>query len=100
MQLVSTTPTTGNDDAIRAIRLYSAGAADAILEGRKTGIVLPPGDSDDFIEVKEEPKVKVAARKKPVAKVAAEGEALGGDEPAMAAPKARAKTKPESASGE
>ena len=90
----------GNDDAIRAIRLYSAGAADAILEGRKTGVVLPPGDSDDFIEVKDDPKVKVAARKKPVAKLAAEAESVSGDEPAVAPTKARAKTKPASATDE
>ena len=74
-------------------RLYSVGAADAILEGRKTGISLPPGDSDDFIEVKEEPKVKVAAKKKPAAKLG-DGEAPGGDAPVTARPKAKPKAAP------
>jgi small subunit ribosomal protein S2 len=66
----------GNDDAIRAIRLYAAAAADAILDGRQSALTLPAGD-EDFVEVKEEPKVKVAARKKPAAAktAAAEGEA-------------------------
>jgi len=90
----------GNDDAIRAIRLYAGGAADAILDGRKTGITLPPGDSDDFIEVREEPKIKVAAKKK----AAATADAPAGGEPAaegeaasVAKPKAKAKAKADTA---
>jgi len=41
----------GNDDAIRAIRLYLEGIADAIVEARQ---VLPDpveGDADDYIEI-------------------------------------------------
>jgi small subunit ribosomal protein S2 len=86
----------GNDDAIRAIRLYAGGAADAILDGRKTGITLPPGDSEDFIEVREEPKIKVAAKKKPAAKadVPAGGEAVADDDAVGAVkPKARIRAK-------
>ena len=30
----------GNDDAIRAVRLYIAGAADAILDGRSTAAAM------------------------------------------------------------
>jgi len=88
----------GNDDAIRAIRLYAGGAADAILEGRRTGITLPPGDSEDFIEVREEPKVKVA-KKKPAAKLdAPAGETVGsGETPVAAKPKAKAKAKADKA---
>ncbi len=43
----------GNDDAIRAIRLYSASIADSIIEGRATrsGAAQP----DDFVEVTDEP---------------------------------------------
>jgi small subunit ribosomal protein S2 len=80
----------GNDDAIRAIRLYAGGAADAILDGRKTGITLPPGDSEDFIEVREEPKIKVAAKKKPAAKVAAGESVTEGDTADAETPKAKA----------
>jgi len=54
----------GNDDAIRAIRLYAKAAADAVLDGRSQVTVAPTGD-DEFVEVKEEaPKVKVAAKKR------------------------------------
>jgi len=82
----------GNDDAIRAIRLYAGAAADTILEGRKKAVVLP-SDDEEFVEVKEEaPKVKVAARKKPAAPKAAEGEAV---KPAARAPRSRAKPKTE-----
>jgi len=89
----------GNDDAIRAIRLYAGGAADAILDGRKSGITLPPGDSEDFIEGREEPKVKVAAKKKSAAKVDAPagGETNAAGEAAVAKPKARAKVKADTA---
>jgi small subunit ribosomal protein S2 len=92
----------GNDDAIRAIRLYAGGAADAILDGRKTGITLPPGDSEDFIEVREEPKIKVAAKKKPAAKVAAgesvtEGDTADAEKPKAKAGASRAKAKSDTA---
>ncbi|HSH29385.1 MAG TPA: 30S ribosomal protein S2 [Thiohalobacter sp.] len=42
----------GNDDAIRAIRLYVKGAADAVLAGRGTAVRIPEGE-DDFVEVDE-----------------------------------------------
>jgi len=92
----------GNDDAIRAIRLYAGGAADAILDGRKTGITLPPGDSEDFIEVREEPKIKVAAKKKPAAKAAAgesvtESDTADAEKPKAKAGASRAKAKSDTA---
>jgi len=40
----------GNDDAIRAVRLYAQLAADAILEGRASSPV-PAGDADEFVEL-------------------------------------------------
>jgi len=40
----------GNDDAIRAVRLYTQLAADAILEGRASAPV-PKGDDDEFVEL-------------------------------------------------
>jgi len=43
----------GNDDAIRAIRLYTSGAATAALEGRGS-VMHIGGDVDEFIELEEE----------------------------------------------
>jgi len=67
----------GNDDAIRAIKLYSAHIADAISEGKESVRVMAGGNEDDFVEVddagkvtqKEEttttkPKQKVTIKKK------------------------------------
>ncbi len=39
----------GNDDAIRAVRLYIAGAADAILDGRNSAAAMA-GRPDDYVE--------------------------------------------------
>lgn len=67
----------GNDDAIRAIRLYARNVADAIIDGKATAAPLPVG-TDDFVEVDEkegrpavkkaEVKVKKTAKKKVSAK--------------------------------
>jgi small subunit ribosomal protein S2 len=43
----------GNDDAIRAIRLYTQLAADAILEGRAS-VPTSAGDADEFVELDAE----------------------------------------------
>ncbi len=43
----------GNDDAIRAIRLYTQLAADAILEGRASAPT-SAGDADEFVELDAE----------------------------------------------
>ena len=48
-------PIPGNDDAIRAIRLYLRGAADAILGARAASATIVEGDADDYVEVTEEP---------------------------------------------
>ncbi len=70
----------GNDDAIRAIRLYAQAAADAILAGqaqRQTELI---SSDEEFIEVKDEPakvevaKIKVLAKKKAVTHVEPDGE--------------------------
>ncbi len=45
----------GNDDAMRAIQLYAAGVADAVIEGRSTVIEVPVGE-DEFVELDEEGK--------------------------------------------
>ena len=71
----------GNDDAMRAIELYAAGVADAVLEGRSTIPEVAVGE-DEFVELDEEgrprpkagpkrraapPKKKTPARRKPAA---------------------------------
>ncbi|QOC23006.1 30S ribosomal protein S2 [Wenzhouxiangella sp. AB-CW3] len=61
----------GNDDAIRAIRLYAQLAADAILEGRASAPLPEDGNDDEFVELDEEgnpieskPASKKTAKKK------------------------------------
>lgn len=61
----------GNDDAMRAIQLYSAGIADAVIEGRSASPEVPTGE-DEFVELDEEGKPKpkggaAARRGKPAA---------------------------------
>ena len=63
----------GNDDAIRAIQLYTAHAASAIAEARSSAQILA-GDEDEFVEVSEtevKPKKKVVSKKVAVKKKAA-----------------------------
>jgi small subunit ribosomal protein S2 len=44
----------GNDDAIRAIQLYTVAASDAILEGKaSTATAAAPQNADEFVEVQE-----------------------------------------------
>jgi small subunit ribosomal protein S2 len=45
----------GNDDAMRAIQLYAAGIADAVIEGRSTVPEMQVGE-DEFVELDEEGK--------------------------------------------
>ncbi len=68
----------GNDDAIRAIRLYTQLAADSILEGRASTPLPAEGDADEFVEldadgkpVQAEPAAKRPASKKTARKKAA-----------------------------
>jgi len=45
----------GNDDALRAITLYTQGAADAVLEGKSaSGSAAPEVAADEFVEVTTE----------------------------------------------
>jgi small subunit ribosomal protein S2 len=62
-------PIPGNDDAMRAIQLYAAGLADAVIEGKSSLPEVPTGD-DEFVELDEEgkPKVEHQAAKKPPGK--------------------------------
>lgn len=49
----------GNDDAIRAIKLYVENVADAIIEGR-TAIANVKGPADEFVEIGDDSTVIVA----------------------------------------
>jgi small subunit ribosomal protein S2 len=55
----------GNDDAIRSIRLYAKGIADAILDSRAATAHIGAGKEDDFVELDEsgEPIIQEAATK-------------------------------------
>lgn len=65
----------GNDDAIRAIRLYTQMAADAILEGRASAPAPGPQDgADEFVELDADgnpivPSTPAPAAEKPAAKI-------------------------------
>ncbi|MDM3870262.1 30S ribosomal protein S2 [Porticoccus sp. W117] len=48
----------GNDDAIRAIKLYTAAIADAVLEGKQKGSSIT--SKDEFVEVEAEAKEAAA----------------------------------------
>src|SRR3569833_4250085 len=61
----------GNDDAMRAIRLYTAGIADAVLEGKESVPAVAVGE-DEFVELDEagNPRKKSArSRPRPAASV-------------------------------
>jgi small subunit ribosomal protein S2 len=75
----------GNDDAMRAIELYAAGIADAVIEGRATLPEVPVGE-DEFVELDEEgkprPKGSAKRRAAPARKKAPPRRRPAGDEPA------------------
>ena len=78
----------GNDDAMRAIRLYTSGIADAVLEGRESVPAVAVGE-DEFVELDEagNPRKKSArgARPRPAAAVRKKSGA-GRRRPQVAAP--------------
>jgi small subunit ribosomal protein S2 len=52
----------GNDDAIRAVRLYIHGVASAVLDGRATAAsAVGEGRGEDFIEVNDRPETAAEA---------------------------------------
>jgi small subunit ribosomal protein S2 len=57
----------GNDDAMRAIQLYTAVIADAVLDGKASAPEAVLGD-DEFVELDEEGRPKKTTRKKAPAK--------------------------------
>jgi len=52
----------GNDDAMRAIQLYSQGIAEAVLNGKASIPEVPTGD-DEFVELDQEGKPKAQTAK-------------------------------------
>ena len=60
----------GNDDAMRAIQLYSAMVADAVLDGKSSLPEVALGE-DEFVELDSEGNVKKAPARKKTAKKAA-----------------------------
>ncbi len=60
----------GNDDAIKAIRLYAQGIADAVIEGRASAVI---HDEEEIEEAA--PKKKVSIKKAPAKKAAKKAEA-------------------------
>ena len=77
----------GNDDAMRAIRLYTTGIADAVLEGKESVPAVAVGE-DEFVELDEagNPRKKSArSRPRPAAAVRKKAGA-GRRRPAVAAP--------------
>jgi small subunit ribosomal protein S2 len=60
-------PIPGNDDAMRAIRLYAMHMAEAVIQGKATAPEAAVGE-DDFVEVDEEGKAKKAPSRKPAAR--------------------------------
>ncbi len=76
----------GNDDAMRAIELYSAVIADAVLDGKASLPEVALGE-DEFVELDEEGKPKKArAKKKATKKKAAKKAAVKKKAPAKKAP--------------
>lgn len=93
----------GNDDAIRAIKLYLGSVSAAILDGRAAAVQMQ-GEADEFVEVDEAgapqakaPGKKAAARKVQVKRKGAAKDAAadGGEEgqETVSAPKSRARKK-------
>ena len=75
----------GNDDAMRAIELYTSLIADAVLEGKASLPEVALGE-DEFVELDEEGKPKKSSKKKAAKKPAAKKKATR-----KAAPKKAAK---------
>jgi small subunit ribosomal protein S2 len=90
----------GNDDAIRAIQLYTVAAADAILEGKASNATAAPDNADEFVEVNNAAGAdKKAAEAKPKAaapKVTPESTPAAKATPET--PESASKATPESAS--
>jgi len=84
----------GNDDAIRAVQLYTRAAADAVLEGKASAPMVGGSQEDEFVELDAEgnPITREAADKrgkgprgkKPAAKRAPAADKTAAEKPAAA----------------
>ena len=72
----------GNDDAIKAIRLYSQGIADAVIEGRASAVIQP--EEVEAPAPRKKVSVKKAAKAETAPAVEAEAEAEAVEEVAAA----------------
>lgn len=79
----------GNDDAIRAVQLYAAAAADAVLEGKAAAPNVASVREDEFVEVDGEaakPARRAPAKKAPAKRASAKDDGAApakADEPAL-----------------
>lgn len=80
----------GNDDAIRAVQLYVASAADAVLEGRLSLAQTQGGSGDEFVEVDASGEVAVKTVKKKAKKTVKKEADEAAPEAAAEAPAAAA----------
>jgi small subunit ribosomal protein S2 len=85
----------GNDDAMRAIRLYAAGIADAVLEGRESVPAVAVGE-DEFVELDEagNPRKKSARGARPRPSAAVRKKSAGRRRPQLTAPVAEGAAPP------
>ena len=88
----------GNDDAMRAAKLYGLGVADAVLEGKATLPQVPDGD-DEFVELDSEgrPATKTAKARKPAPKKKPAAKEVATDVPAEVATEVATEAKAEAA---
>ena len=95
----------GNDDAIRAVQLYSRAAADAVLEGKAASPLAAARQGDEFVEldaegnpvVRADDESKRGGPRRPAPDKRAPGKRPGGDRGAPrrdARPAAKASDKP------
>ena len=65
----------GNDDAIRAVELYAAGIADAVLAGREAAPQMAGSEEDEFVELDESGRPKARRGRRRGATPRKDGEA-------------------------
>ncbi len=88
----------GNDDAIRSIRLYLRGIADAIIDARMASAQAAVSGSDEFVELPAGAAEQAAAAEAPAAETAAEPAAdAAAAEPVAEAPAEPAAAEPAAA---
>jgi small subunit ribosomal protein S2 len=77
-------PIPGNDDAMRAIKLYATAIADSVLEGKASIPEVPTGD-DEFVELDAEGRPKVESAKPRSKRTAAKKRTKASPRPAAGA---------------